>query len=120
LTTTLDDKAHLHLWVPNALRFGGLDVMKCRGFTYKSTRGNPRIGAPGRRQVNFPATRKREHSRKPDEIYSIIEACSYGPYLEMFVRRSRGDWRSWGSEVDKTPVSRRDRGEQLLVNPMYA
>ena len=42
--------------------------------------------APGRRQVNFLATRKREHSRKPDEQYDLIEACSAGPYLELFAR----------------------------------
>jgi N6-adenosine-specific RNA methylase IME4 len=48
------------------------------------TRGkNARTLAPGRRQVNFLATRKREHSRKPDELYPIIEACSPGPYLEL-------------------------------------
>ena len=44
------------------------------------TRGrNARTLAPGRRQVNLFATRKREHSRKPDEQYPIIEACSPGP-----------------------------------------
>jgi N6-adenosine-specific RNA methylase IME4 len=43
---------------------------------------NARTLAPGRRQVNFVATRKREHSKKPDELYPIIEACSSGPYLE--------------------------------------
>ena len=48
------------------------------------TRGrNARTLAPGRRQVNLIATRKREHSRKPDEQYAVIEACSPGPYLEL-------------------------------------
>ena len=47
---------------------------------------NARTLAPGRRQVNLLATRKREHSRKPDEQYAIIEACSAGPYLELFAR----------------------------------
>lgn len=56
--------------------------------------------APGRRQVNFLATRKREHSRKPDEQYSIIEACSPGPYLELFARGSRGGWTSWGNQAE--------------------
>ena len=45
--------------------------------------------APGRRQVNLIASRKREHSRKPDELYPIIEACSRGPYLELFARGTR-------------------------------
>src|SRR5438128_4952757 len=52
-------------------------------------RGNMRTLAPGRRQVNLLTTRKREHSRKPDEFYEIIEACSPGPYLELFARYPR-------------------------------
>jgi N6-adenosine-specific RNA methylase IME4 len=64
------------------------------------TRGrNARTLAPGRRQVNLLATRKREHSRKPDEIYPIIEACSSPPYLELFARGMRIGWTSWGDEA---------------------
>jgi N6-adenosine-specific RNA methylase IME4 len=62
-------------------------------------RGSLRTAAPGRRQVNFLATRKREHSRKPDELYDIIEACSPGPYLELFARHGRAGWRVWGNEA---------------------
>jgi N6-adenosine-specific RNA methylase IME4 len=47
---------------------------------------NARTLAPGRRQVNLLATRKREHSRKPDEIYPIVESCSPGPFIELFAR----------------------------------
>src|SRR5512144_1636736 len=61
---------------------------------------NARTLAPGRRQVNFIATRKREHSRKPDELYDIIEACSPGPYLELFARGTRPKWSSWGNQAD--------------------
>jgi N6-adenosine-specific RNA methylase IME4 len=57
--------------------------------------------APGRRQVNLLATRKREHSRKPDEQYGIIEACSRGPYLEMFARGSRAGWATWGTQASE-------------------
>jgi len=57
--------------------------------------------APGRRQVNFLATRKREHSRKPDEQYEIIEACSPGPYLELFARGTRKGWITWGNQADE-------------------
>jgi N6-adenosine-specific RNA methylase IME4 len=62
---------------------------------------NARTLAPGRRQVNFLATRKREHSRKPDEQYEIIEACSPGPFLELFARGTRKSWVSWGNQADK-------------------
>lgn len=63
---------------------------------------NARTLAPGRRQVNFLATRKREHSRKPDELYPIIEACSPGPFLEMFARGSRKGWSSWGNQATES------------------
>lgn len=56
--------------------------------------------APGRRQVNLFATRKREHSRKPDEQYDIIESCSPGPYLELFARGERPGWIGWGDQAD--------------------
>lgn len=61
---------------------------------------NARTLAAGRRQVNLLATRKREHSRKPDEQYELIEACSSGPYLELFARGKRQGWVSWGNEAD--------------------
>jgi len=127
------DRAHLYLWVPNALLPWGLQVMQAWGFEYKTNliwhkvrkdggpdgrgvgfyfrnvtemllfgiRGkNNRTLAPGRRQVNFLATRKQEHSRKPDEQYAIIESCSEGPYLELFARGRRDGWTSWGAQAD--------------------
>lgn len=72
-------------------------------------RGSLRTLPPGRSQVNMLETRKREHSRKPDEQYDLIEACSPGPYLELFARYPRDGWTCWGNEAaeDITP-----RGEQ--------
>lgn len=61
---------------------------------------NARTLAPGRRQVNLLATRKREHSRKPDEQYRIIEECSPGSYLELFARGTRCGWATWGDQAD--------------------
>jgi N6-adenosine-specific RNA methylase IME4 len=61
---------------------------------------NARTLAPGRSQVNMIETRKREHSRKPDEQYKLIEACSPGPYLEMFARGERKKWAVWGNQAD--------------------
>ena len=56
--------------------------------------------APGRRQVNYIAARKREHSRKPAEQYDIIESCSRDPYLELFGRGHRDNWTFWGDQAD--------------------
>jgi N6-adenosine-specific RNA methylase IME4 len=75
-------------------------------------RGNLRTFQPGRSQVNLIATRKREHSRKPDELYPIIEACSPGPFLELFARYPRPGWTAWGNEAapDITPRGRVHKG----------
>lgn len=62
---------------------------------------NARTLAPGRRQVNFLATQKREHSRKPDEFYGIVESCSPGPYLELFARGTHKGWTTWGDQADE-------------------
>ncbi len=70
------------------------------------TRGKLRTLAPGRRQVNIIETRKREHSRKPDEQYLIIESCSPGPYLELFARYPQPGWQAWGAEAAGDVVPR--------------
>jgi N6-adenosine-specific RNA methylase IME4 len=61
---------------------------------------NARTLKPGRTQVNYLSSRKREHSRKPDEQYPIVESCSRGPYLELFARGEREGWVSWGNQAD--------------------
>ena len=131
------DKAHLYLWVPNALLPHGLEVLDAWGFEYKSTfiwekirkDGQPdgrgvgfyfrnvtepilfgikkksspnRTLAPARSQVNILRTMKREHSRKPDEMIPIIEACSQGPRIELFARGVRDGWDMWGNQADES------------------
>lgn len=128
------DKAHLYLWVPNALLPAGLEVMDAWGFEYKSNivwekvrkDGGPdgrgvgfyfrnvtelllfgikkksapnRTLAPARSQVNLLRTMKREHSRKPDEMVTLIEACSQEPRIELFARGVRPGWDMWGNQA---------------------
>ncbi|GEB96065.1 MT-A70 family methyltransferase [Microbacterium lacticum] len=75
-------------------------------------RGSQRTLAPARSTVNMIETRKREHSRKPDEQYDLIEACSPGPFLEMFARYPREGWSAWGNEsgVEVEPKGQQHRG----------
>lgn len=54
---------------------------------------------PARSQVNLIRTKKREHSRKPDEMVELIERCSPGPFLEMFARGDRDGWDMWGNQA---------------------
>jgi N6-adenosine-specific RNA methylase IME4 len=65
---------------------------------------NARTLEPGRSQVNYISSRKREHSRKPDELYPVIEACSPGPFLELFARGARPGWAGWGNQADDSYV----------------
>lgn len=77
-------------------------------------KGSMRTLSPARSQVNMIETRKREHSRKPDEQYDLIEACSPGPYLEMFARHPKLGWSVWGDEAgdDVTPRGKVHKGYQ--------
>jgi N6-adenosine-specific RNA methylase IME4 len=64
-----------------------------------ATRGKPRrINADVHQVILAPL---RQHSRKPDEIYSRIERLVSGPYLEMFARKQRPGWDAWGDQVGK-------------------
>jgi N6-adenosine-specific RNA methylase IME4 len=62
---------------------------------------NARTLQPGRSQENIISTQKREHSRKPDEQYDLIEACSPGPFIELFARGPRKGWLGWGNQADE-------------------
>ncbi len=66
---------------------------------------NARTLAPGRRQVNMIASRKREHSRKPDELYDLIESCSRGPFIELFARSTRKNWVGWGNQAEDYEIT---------------
>lgn len=158
------EKAHLYLWVPNALLPAGLEVMDAWGFEYKSNivwekvrkDGGPdgrgvgfyfrnvtelllfgikrksapnRTLAPARSQVNILRTIKREHSRKPDEMIPIIEACSREPRIELFARGVRPGWEMWGNQAtsdyeptwktytNHTVAANREKKPEMQYNP---
>ena len=69
-------------------------------------RGRIRTLAAGRKQVNLVASRKEEHSKKPDAVYSLIQRCSPGPYLELFARQRTPGWVQWGDELDTYQLNR--------------
>ncbi len=78
------------------------------GFYFRNTtelvlfgiRGSMRTLDPGRSQVNIIKTQKQEHSRKPDELYELIERCSPGPFLEIFARGKRKGWDAFGDQSE--------------------
>ena len=66
---------------------------------------NARTLQPGRSQENIISSQKKEHSRKPDEQYEIIEACSPGPFIELFARGKKENWYCWGNQAEEyTPT----------------
>lgn len=79
------------------------------GFYYRNvtelvlfgTRGHLRTFKAGRRMVNLIATMKEKHSKKPDELYDMIEQCSPGPFIELFARSVRPGWTQWGDEAPR-------------------
>jgi N6-adenosine-specific RNA methylase IME4 len=79
------------------------------GFYYRNVtelillgiRGKLRTREAGRRQVNLFRAPKQDHSRKPEELRKIIEACTPGPYLELFARDSAPGWTQWGDQLPK-------------------
>lgn len=60
------------------------------------TRGSPRRLSKGVRQIIEEP--RREHSRKPDEVYRRIEALVAGPYCELFATQRWPGWSGWGHE----------------------
>ena len=61
------------------------------------TRGAPKRLSKGVEQIIFCP--RGPHSAKPEQQYDRIEALVGGPYLELFARRTRKNWSSWGNEV---------------------
>lgn len=100
------------------------------GFYYRNVtelllfgvRGGLRTLSPARSQVNLLSTRKREHSRKPDEFLRIIERCSPSPFLELFAREDVAGWTQWGDELATYGQSRRVhkgyRGGEVSATPV--
>jgi len=93
------------------------------GFYYRNvtelvlfgTRGQLRTSQTGRRMVNFIATMKERHSKKPEELYDMIELCSPSPHLELFARNHRQGWTQWGDEI---PPHAPEVKERVSPRPM--
>lgn len=116
------ESGHLYLWCPNGLLKEGLEVISSWGFKYRcnlvwckprislgrfirtahetllfSTYGKAPVKFHGQPSWLFAA--QQDHSHKPEEMFSIIERLSYGPYLELFARRRQPGWDCWGFEA---------------------
>ena len=115
-----DDNCHIYLWVTNRSLPKAFRLLEAWGFRYITclTWVKPNIGmgnyfrgdteqvifgVKGSQQLkrhdvgtHFNAPRGKGHSAKPDEFYSLVESCSYGPYIDIFGRKEREGWSVWG------------------------
>ncbi len=116
---------HLYLWTVNRFVRAAYDVVEAWGFTpsmlltwckepigigpgrqYASNtefvlfawRG-PQDREPERVERNWWVWPRSEHSAKPDAFLDVVERVSPGPYLELFARRQRLGWDTWGNDA---------------------
>jgi N6-adenosine-specific RNA methylase IME4 len=122
-----DREAHLYVWTTNAFLEATYLLVRGWGFRFsqvlvwaKTPRGLGMGGAftnttefvvfawrgklaPKRRLetswFNWP---RGEHSKKPEAFLDLVESVSHGPYLELFARRNRFGWDTWGNESLET------------------
>jgi N6-adenosine-specific RNA methylase IME4 len=122
-----DDNSILWLWTTNAHLRTAFDVIEAWGFEYKTlltwvkdrmgtgewlrgqtehcllaTRGKP-VFVHGVHSTALEAAR-REHSRKPEEFYALIEATCPGGRLELFARQLRKGWQAYGNDTEKFDI----------------
>lgn len=122
-----EENAHLWLWVTNGTLPYASEVLKAYGFTYRSiftwikprftlgvylrnatehlilaTRGKAPVKFRGQGTWGFYPLQG--HSHKPEEVYDLIERVSEGDYLELFARRKRHGWDSWGNEIESDVI----------------
>ncbi len=77
--------------------YGGSVAPQHSEFLIVGTRGHPpRLE---RWPTSVLAIPRLDHSRKPDRFLDLVESSSPGPYLEMFARRTRLGWDTWGDEA---------------------
>lgn len=121
-----DDDAHLYLWTVNAYVELSYDLARSWGFkpstllTWCKTPLGLGLGGAYVQTTEFALFCRRgslkalkrvdtswwhwtrphnNHSAKPDAFLDVVEQVSPGPYLEMFARRQRLGWDTWGDEA---------------------
>jgi N6-adenosine-specific RNA methylase IME4 len=66
-----------------------------------SARGDMPAPPPSQRLPSIINAPRREHSRKPDETYALIERMYPKlPKIELFARASRDGWVAWGNQAE--------------------
>lgn len=127
--------AHLWLWTTNALMEEGHQVVRAWGFSPLTIvtwcKKQPGVGhyLPNNTEHVILASKgkpmtpdskplptwyiwpRAAHSQKPEAFYDLVEQVSPGPYLELFARRNRLGWDTWGNEALNHVAIQVDTGE---------
>jgi N6-adenosine-specific RNA methylase IME4 len=85
------------VWVKEPMGFMGRPFTSSVEFVLACRRGTLRHTASAGRQ--WWLWKRGEHSAKPEAFLDIVEQVSPPPYLEMFARRNRMGWDTWGNEA---------------------
>jgi N6-adenosine-specific RNA methylase IME4 len=123
--------AALFLWTTAPHLLGAFQVLDAWGFEYRTNivwakdwppgqgywvrnqhellligaRGDMRSPAEGNRPPSVIQAPRREHSRKPNEVYPLIERMYPElPKIELFARHARPGWAAWGNEASAAPI----------------
>ena len=118
-----DENCHIYLWITNRSLPKGFRLLEAWGFRYVTCltwvkpsigmgnyfRGSTEqvlFGVKGSQSLkrhdvgtHFEAQRGDGHSAKPDEFYTLVESCSYAPYIDIFGRKERKGWTVWGENA---------------------
>jgi N6-adenosine-specific RNA methylase IME4 len=87
------------IWVKDKLGLGYF-VRNQHELLVVATRGDMPSPSPANRPPSVINAPRREHSRKPDESYALIEQMYPElPKVELFARQTRTGWATWGNEV---------------------
>ena len=134
----VEENGHMYLWITNAFILEGMLLMKHWGFVQKTmitwvkskmgtgwhfrgqtehmlfgVRGSQPIVPAARAPTVFYA-KTGKHSAKPRKAYEIIEHVSPGPRIELFARKRRRGWDSWGNDArNPDPALEEDMAREL-------
>lgn len=115
----------LFMWATSPKLSEAMEVLQAWGFEYRTngvwikdkigmgyyfrqqhellliaTRGNIPAPSPDARVSSVIEAPRTDHSKKPEQVYEIIERM-YGdlPMIELFCRNRREGWEAWGNQV---------------------
>lgn len=86
------------VWDKEQMGMGNTIRMQCE-FCLLAIKGSPIIQGSSTRDIIRES--RREHSRKPESFYQLVDKITMGTKLDYFSRENREGWSSFGAETNK-------------------